>query len=295
MAEIATQPWIEPTIELYSPDGQFLDQNTNSESATINVTATVTGRYTVICRDANGQAGSYGVSANFISDPSCELAPPSPTCKPRLLLEGDVDGNGTVDITDPIYLLSYLFLGGHPPAPICGGPLPSTGQIKCFDAAGAEIDCANSDCPGQDGLYQSGCPTEGRFVDNGDGTVTDKCTGLMWQKAAADVNGDGQSTEEDVIRWCDALTYCQGLDFAGHHDWRLPNVRELQSIVDYSRFNPAIDPAFDLIPFTSFFWSSTSSVASPDSVWGVFFSSGSVTAELKPEGGNIVRAVRNAR
>ena len=46
-------------------------------------------------------------------------------------------------------------------------------------------------CPGQDGFYQTGCAPDHRFVDNGDGTVTDNCTGLMWQKDTADVNVDG--------------------------------------------------------------------------------------------------------
>jgi len=45
--------------------------------------------------------------------------------------------------------------------------LAATGQTKCYDAAGAEIDCASADFPGQDGFYQVGCPSAGRFVDNG--------------------------------------------------------------------------------------------------------------------------------
>jgi hypothetical protein len=97
---------------------------------------------------------------------------------------GDVNGDGTIDISDAIYLLESLFLGGEAPVPIeCPPPvvkgLPATGQTKCYDSAGNEIDCTSADFPGQDGFYQAGCPSEGRFVDNDDGTVTDKCTGLM--------------------------------------------------------------------------------------------------------------------
>ena len=78
-----------------------------------------------------------------------------------------------------------------------------------------------------------------KFVDNGDGTVTDLATGLMWQKADS---GRGMD-------WESALKYAQDLSLAGHGDWRLPDAKELQSIVDYSRSpqtsnSPAIDPVF---------------------------------------------------
>lgn len=81
------------------------------------------------------------------------------------------------------------------------------------------------------------------FVDNSDGTITDHATGLMW--SAAD-NGTG-------VNWKDALVYSEGSELAGHTDWRLPNVKELQSIVDYryapgatdsSKDQAAIDPTF---------------------------------------------------
>ncbi len=70
------------------------------------------------------------------------------------------------------------------------------------------------------------------FVDNKDGTVSDLATGLDWQQ-----NDDGQRRE-----WADALAYCESLDLADHQDWRLPDSKELQSIVDYDKTDfPAID------------------------------------------------------
>lgn len=103
---------------------------------------------------------------------------------------------------------------------------------------------------------------QNNFVDNGDGTVSDKATGLMWSK---DDNGEG-------IEWVDALTYSQGATLAGYSDWRLPNVKELQSIVDYSRapsskgVEAAIDPIFLCTPFVNeaedddygYYWTNTS-------------------------------------
>ncbi len=70
------------------------------------------------------------------------------------------------------------------------------------------------------------------FVDNSDGTVTDNATGLMWSQAD---NGEG-------ILWVDALEYAEESELAGYDDWRLPNIKELQSIVDYSYSPTATDP-----------------------------------------------------
>jgi hypothetical protein len=98
------------------------------------------------------------------------------------------------------------------------------------------------------------------FQDNGDGTVSDQATGLMWQQA------DGGKGRD----WEDALAYAEGLRLAGYTDWRLPNAKELQSIVDYSRSpqatsSPALDPVFQTTAIRApdnqlqypFFWTST--------------------------------------
>ncbi len=98
------------------------------------------------------------------------------------------------------------------------------------------------------------------FSDNGDGTVTDAATGLMW------VQGDSGSGKD----WEEALSYAENLVYAGHDDWRLPNAKELQGILDYTRSpathgTPAIDPIFDCTPITDeggsqnypFYWAST--------------------------------------
>ena len=69
---------------------------------------------------------------------------------------GDVNGNGSVDIADPVYLLHHLFVDGPGPVPMapCGPGLtrlPATGPKSCYDALGADIDCADHDFSGQDG------------------------------------------------------------------------------------------------------------------------------------------------
>ena len=118
--------------------------------------------------------------------------------------------------------------------------------------------------------YVRGTPYgENAFTDNGDGTVTDNSTGLMWlqqdsggHKAGKDGNGG--------LNWEQALAWCEGLSHAGHDDWRLPNAKELQGIVDYSRSpdttsSPAIDPVFATTSITDeggnanypYFWTGT--------------------------------------
>ncbi len=101
---------------------------------------------------------------------------------------------------------------------------------------------------------------ENDFVDNGDGTVSDNATGLTWT----------QNDSASGMNWESALNYCESLDYAGSTDWRLPNVKELQSIVDYSRSpdtsnSAAVDPTFNISSITNeagqidypAFWSST--------------------------------------
>ncbi|WP_424933830.1 DUF1566 domain-containing protein [Amaricoccus macauensis] len=88
------------------------------------------------------------------------------------------------------------------------------------------------------------------FSDNGDGTVTDAATGLMWQQA-----DDGTRRE-----WSEALAYCEALELGGHSDWRLPDSKALQSIVDYERTSiPAIDDIFGVTQDseTLDYWTST--------------------------------------
>ena len=96
-----------------------------------------------------------------------------------------------------------------------------------------------------------------RYVNNGKGIVTDRWTGLMWQRCAAGITGadctGGTATE---LSWQDALAYANNSTISGHSDWRLPNIKELRSLVAYDRHTPAINAT--LFPNTSGqFWSSS--------------------------------------
>lgn len=136
--------------------------------------------------------------------------------------------------------------------------LPGTGQTITYSA-------------GDDGDVGAGGPLS--YTDNGDGTVTDNRTGLTWEK----------KTEANVTTtydWQGALDYVAelnamngGTGFAGHNDWRVPNVKELLSIVDYGRFSPSIHPSFG--PTVGAYgglkyWSSTS--------WAAYYPEGNAWA-----------------
>jgi hypothetical protein len=120
-------------------------------------------------------------------------------------------------------------------------------------------------------FYVRGNPKYGEndFHDNDDGTITDRATGLTWAKFDSGHLKAGEN-KDGKLNWQQALLWCENLEYAGHSDWRLPNVKELQSIVDYTRSpdttqSAAIDPVFSVTPIRDahgevnypFYWSST--------------------------------------
>lgn len=108
----------------------------------------------------------------------------------------------------------------------------------------------------------------GPYTDNGD-TVMDTATGLEWQKA-------GDSTTRN---WENALAYCEGLTLGRHDDWRLPDLRELDSIVDLNRYTPAIDLFFSCQ--SSFYWSATTNANLTSNAWRLNFNNGNVSVYNK--------------
>ncbi|MCX5902809.1 MAG: DUF1566 domain-containing protein [Proteobacteria bacterium] len=132
-----------------------------------------------------------------------------------------------------------------------------------------------------------GGQSNNNFIDNNDGTITDTGTGLMWQKATA----------PGTYTWEQALTYCENLTLpaGGYSDWRLPNRNELQSIVDYSRYNPAIDTTYFPDTQAAYYWSSTTDAFSTLIAWSVYFYNGSVASGYGKNNNYYVRAVRGGQ
>ena len=130
-----------------------------------------------------------------------------------------------------------------------------------------------------------------RFVDNTDGTVTDNCTGLTWEQTT----GNGGVPFPSGTSWCDALDYCEALELGDHTDWRLPNPRELESLVDYDRVSPAIDPVFGVVDNgTGYHWASSTFIGIPTHAFrvGFFDAQHHIAAKAGDASPNHVLAVR---
>ena len=172
-----------------------------------------------------------------------------------------VDGESGLCRWWPFLLLSVLLLVPGQARAAAWNPLADSGQTKCYDQQGNEGACPAAGQPlyGQDAHYQ-GTPLS--YQDNGNQTVTDQNSGLVWM----------QSDDGTARLWQEAVDYCRDLVFAGQGDWRLPSRFELDSIVDYGRSYPAIAPVFS--GQASFYWSADVYAGDPVYAWGIYFIDG---------------------
>ena len=149
-------------------------------------------------------------------------------------------------------------------AGIYNGPgLPQTGQTTQYRS-------------GDDGTYQDGAVFSYQTLDpagNGEIVTVDNVTGLMWASdgsAAGCFNGQ-------TTTWEAAVDWAEGLTFAGYSDWRLPNIRQLHSLVDFGAVSGAINAAyFPNTVFSNYYWSGTTHKASHTDAWAVNFNIGDV-------------------
>jgi len=164
--------------------------------------------------------------------------------------------------------------------------IPQTGQQICWNAEGGEIPCSGS---GQDGDLQEGVVwPASRFMDNGQ-TITDTLTGLMWTKDANAPGPDGCVPHSAKI-WQEAIDHVKCLNnssFLGFNDWRLPNVRELRSLIHYGHSSPSVwlkqqDQGFINVQ-AAYYWSSSSFVLFLKNAWAVGLWSGGVEVQPKSD------------
>lgn len=120
------------------------------------------------------------------------------------------------------------------------------------------------------------------LIDTGNSTVTDQNTRLMWQQ--------GEATS--AMTWEAALTYCEKLGLGNHEDWRLPNIKELQSISNEMRVRPAIDTTYFPQAQSARYWSSTTLFGKTNSAWFLDFAGG-LSSYNEKTGALSVRCVRS--
>ncbi|MBT5864861.1 MAG: DUF1566 domain-containing protein [Ilumatobacter sp.] len=159
------------------------------------------------------------------------------------------------------------------------GPKPKSETVSAGGSLNYQVRAVRDITP------PTGAPATGPLLTaNGDGTVTDANTGLVWQQ------GEG-----GAMTWEQALAYAESLSLGGEDDWRLPNIKELFSLVDVARSSPAIDtaifPGVSAVRDENLYWSSTSNFDRPGEPWYVDFRFGLTTFRAATNPYN-VRCVR---
>lgn len=152
-------------------------------------------------------------------------------------------------------MIALTFFLSSPLLAIAGAvDLPKTGQMTCYDSSGNPAPCATT---GQDGDFRAGVAWPNpRFTVSGD-CVTDNFTGLMWVKKPDSI----------TRRWQQAIDFASGLSLCGYTDWRLPNINELESLVNAGTANTAAwlnSQGFSNVQ-SDYYWSSTT-----DTVYALF-------------------------
>jgi len=142
-----------------------------------------------------------------------------------------------------------------------------TGQVRCYDTAGRQIDCGGT---GQDGAYRYGMGWPQPRFETVSGTVIDHLTHLMWSR---DANPGGYpSTWSEALQLIESL--CQQ-KYLGYDDWRLPNRRELRSLISHQTKKPALPDGHPFVNvFLGWYWTSTTAAISPAYAWYVHMEGG---------------------
>jgi hypothetical protein len=165
--------------------------------------------------------------------------------------------------------------------------IPRSGQDTCFSAAGTVVPCSDS---GQDGAVQMGIPWPVPRFEEYQQTVFDKLTGLVWAKLA--------HLTPKTVDWESALDTIKRINedrAFGYGNWRLPNIRELESLIDAGFHSPALPHGHPFRDVGDYYWSSTTSTYDPRYAWVLYMEDGSVGVGYKPNSSFFAWAVRTQK
>ena len=229
--------------------------------------------------------------------------------------EGNFDYDDNVDGSDATVFKEHFGRGGYnnPCPPDGPAPVQKTGQTQCWNENGDEVICRpcviGGGCypTGQDGMWEKGVALpEPRFTNNGNGTITDNLTGLIWMKNAFCF---GATPWQEALDSCNSLSSgsCGLSDGSIEGDWRLPNRRELFSLIHDAYHNPALsntagtghhtngNPFTNVSPFE--YWSSSSSCGAVNKAvaYVVDFGFGLIELDNKVEYNHSVWCVRGGQ
>ena len=240
------------------------------------ITKAGAGRGTVTSSPAGINCGST-CSARFIQGDHVTLTPTPEGSGAFLGWSGEkCFGKGPCTVTMNYGSLVTAYFDSHPHV-----QLPQTGQVACYDGTGTEIPCAGT---GQDGEIKAGIPwLDPRFVVSGD-CVTDNLTGLVWARNGNPPNG--------AKTWDNAIDYPKNLALCGYSDWRLPNVNELESLL-----NPGVSSNASWLNSqgfinvaAGFYWSSTfaANIDGYSLAWGVRMDNSGISGEFRETANNVL-------
>jgi hypothetical protein len=238
------------------------------------------------------------------------------TCTPAQAC-GDINDADGVTVVDALGVLRRAI--GLPVTLSCSctggdecpiGGLVETGLAVCWDPLDTVNPVSKTPCAGtrQDGDLRAGVPFD--FVDNGDGTITDRNTTLMWEKLSDDnsIHDQDYTQHQWAGAFYEKVEQLNDEAFAGHNDWRVPNVKELSTLIDYSfTASPTVPAIFNNLCKSgctvtncsctkgSQYWTSTSldaaGTAGGVNAWVINFQNAVISTEGKTQY-NFVRAVR---
>lgn len=156
--------------------------------------------------------------------------------------------------------------------------------LLCAFGSGHASECQNNIPPSN---------PDSAYIFHADGTVTDARSGLMWKRCAEGQDWDGSTCTgtESTHAWAAALQLAQDSTYAGYSDWRLPDLKELRSLVEECRVAPAINVTIFPNASSSHFWSGSPVAGHSDDAWGVYFYYGDASGNLRSNAGR-VRLVR---